>query len=128
MDNITDYETKEPAPTPMVVEMKEAAQFYANRIAKEIPEYKDIATGFIALLGELAEFVKANHTTGLVWNPKGQSPDDAIRGNLSYARLALRFLLILPTKKCNESPKMEVHHQPKVVLLLLHLLLLPISI
>jgi len=62
--------------------MKDAAQFYANRAAKDLPEYKEVATGFISLLTELAAFVKANHTTGLVWNPNGQSPDDALKGRL----------------------------------------------
>lgn len=86
--------TVEKTPGPFVNEMKDAAQFYANRVVKEFKERwvndsccltherltcgpvasdpKQIAwaRGFVALLDELRKYVLAHHTTGLMWNPK----------------------------------------------------------
>ncbi|KAK9718165.1 suppressor of rasval19 [Basidiobolus ranarum] len=66
----------EPAPAPYVGEMKDSAVFYANRVMKEFKDKdrKHIvwANSFISLLGDLQVYVKEHHTTGLVWNPKGQ--------------------------------------------------------
>jgi len=65
----------EPKPAPFVKEMIDAAQFYTNRVIKD---YKDTdanhsnwAKAFIAVLQELHDYVKKDHTTGLTWNPKG---------------------------------------------------------
>lgn len=65
----------EPKPGPFVGEMKDSAQFYSNRVIKD---YKDSdkshvewCRSFIKLLDTLKEYVMKNHTTGLVWNPKG---------------------------------------------------------
>merc|ERR1719154_227779 len=64
-----------PTPAPYVKEMNDAGQFYTNRVLKEWKE-KDAAhaawvKAWVATLGELQAFVKAHHTTGLVWNPQG---------------------------------------------------------
>ncbi|KAI9598790.1 adenylate cyclase associated N terminal-domain-containing protein [Syncephalis fuscata] len=68
--------TVEPAPAPYVGEMKESAHFYANRVLKD---YKDAdskhvewSNAFMAVLEELQSYVKAYHTTGLVWNSNGK--------------------------------------------------------
>ena len=65
----------EPTPAPFVGEMKEAGQFYANRVIKEFKEKDktsvEWASSFLSLLTELQGYVKQFHTTGLVWNPKG---------------------------------------------------------
>ncbi|KAJ3417612.1 hypothetical protein HDV05_000069 [Chytridiales sp. JEL 0842] len=65
----------EPTPGPFIGDMKDAAQFYANRVVKE---YKDkdkthvnLVQGFAAVLTDLQAYVKKHHTTGLTWNPKG---------------------------------------------------------
>jgi len=65
----------EPKPFPFVGEMRDAAQFYANRVIKEYKDkdrkHVDWANSYINLLSELQGYVKAHHTTGLVWNSKG---------------------------------------------------------
>ncbi|KAG0273124.1 hypothetical protein BGZ96_005006, partial [Linnemannia gamsii] len=71
--------TIEPKPAPFVGEMKDSAQFYANRVVKEWKE-KDQnhvlwVRAYIALLTELQNYVRKFHTTGLVWNPKGTPLD-----------------------------------------------------
>ncbi|KAI9203669.1 adenylate cyclase associated N terminal-domain-containing protein [Polychytrium aggregatum] len=65
----------EPAPAPFVGEMKDSAQFYANRVVKEYKD-KDRAhvewtRAYISILTDLQQYVKKWHTTGLAWNPKG---------------------------------------------------------
>jgi len=61
-----------PKPGPYVVQMKEAAEFYTNRVLKEGDDVnKSWARAFPVIFVELGNFVKKYHTTGLVWNPKG---------------------------------------------------------
>jgi len=60
-----------PAPAPFVREMRDAGQFYANRVLREKKEDKNIVNAWIALLNRLADFVKQHHTTGLQWNSNG---------------------------------------------------------
>jgi len=64
-----------PAPSPYVKEMKDAGQFYTNRVLKDWKE-KDSThavwvRSWVETLAELQSFVKQFHTTGLVWNPQG---------------------------------------------------------
>ncbi|ORY22976.1 adenylyl cyclase-associated protein [Naematelia encephala] len=65
----------EPAPAPFVLEMKNAAQFWADRVTKQFKETDtrvvDWAKSFIALVDALQKYVKQWHTTGVTWNPKG---------------------------------------------------------
>ena len=55
--------------------MKESAQFYANRVIKEFRDkdktHVDWTLTYTNLLNDLHGYVKAHHTTGLTWNPKG---------------------------------------------------------
>lgn len=64
-----------PKPAPHVQQSKESAEFYTNRVLKEFKDkdetHKEWSKSFPAVLLELQEFVKKNHTTGLVWNAKG---------------------------------------------------------
>jgi len=61
-----------PKPGPYVTQMKEAAEFYTNRVLKEGDDvHKAWARAFPAIFVELGNFVKKFHTTGLVWNAKG---------------------------------------------------------
>jgi len=60
-----------PAPVPFIREMKDAGQFYANRVIRERKEDKAIVDSWILVLTSLGDFVKEHHTTGLVWNSKG---------------------------------------------------------
>ncbi|KAG0225282.1 hypothetical protein BGW42_004571 [Actinomortierella wolfii] len=79
--------TIEPKPAQYVGEMKDIAQFYANRVLKDWKEKDENhvkwVRSFIALLTELQNYVKKVHTTGLVWNPKGQDPSVAINNRNS---------------------------------------------
>jgi len=63
-----------PKPGPYVVQMKEAAEFYTNRVLKDHKDnenHKSWARTFALILEDIANFVKKFHTTGLAWNPKG---------------------------------------------------------
>ncbi|KAG0294115.1 hypothetical protein BGZ98_001905 [Dissophora globulifera] len=79
----------EPKPAPYIAEMKDSAQFYANRVIKDWKE-KDVkhvewARSFTNLINELQNYVRKFHTTGLVWNPKGNTLDS---NNLTRAAAA----------------------------------------
>lgn len=65
----------EPKPGPYVGEMKDSAQFYANRVIKDFKDtdktHVEWSRSFTKLLEALKAYVLKTHTTGLVWNPKG---------------------------------------------------------
>ncbi len=67
--------TVSPAPAPFVKEMNDAGQFYTNRVLKEWKEkdktHVEWTKAWVATLADMQAYVKRNHTTGLVWNPKG---------------------------------------------------------
>ncbi|KAF9909945.1 hypothetical protein EC991_007748 [Linnemannia zychae] len=71
--------TIEPKPAPFVGEMKDSAQFYANRVVKDWKEKNQNhvlwVRAYMNLLNELQNYVRKFHTTGLVWNPKGTPLD-----------------------------------------------------
>lgn len=67
----------EPAPSPFVKEMSDAAQFYTNRVLKDYKE-KDVnhvnwVKMWVQLLTELQAYVKQYHTTGVTWNSSRKS-------------------------------------------------------
>ncbi|KAK9893444.1 hypothetical protein P389DRAFT_156183 [Cystobasidium minutum MCA 4210] len=68
--------TLDSKPVEFVGQMKDAAQFYANRVVKEFkdsdPKQVEWARSYVELLDELKKYVKAHQTTGLVWNKSGQ--------------------------------------------------------
>jgi adenylyl cyclase-associated protein len=61
-----------PKPTPYIVEMKDAAQFYGNRVLRDFKDKEPIhvqwVKAWIGTLLDLSEYVKEWHTTGLVFN------------------------------------------------------------
>jgi len=66
----------EPTPGPYIGDMKESAQFYANRVIKDMKD-KDTthvqwARSFMDLLEALRTYVMEHHRTGLTWNAQGQ--------------------------------------------------------
>nr|KAJ3419850.1 F-actin-capping protein subunit alpha [Polyrhizophydium stewartii] len=65
----------EPTPVPYIGELKDAAQFYANRVIKDFKEkgkhHVEWVQAYTGFLGELQAYVKQWHTTGLSWNPRG---------------------------------------------------------
>lgn len=71
------WPTVEPAPAPFIEGLKDSAQFYSNRVLKEFkdkePVHKEFASAVNSLFDELQRYVKKHHTTGLAWNPKGES-------------------------------------------------------
>lgn len=64
-------------PGPYVTDMKEATQFYGNRIIKDFKEkdktHVEWVRAYTAILDDLRKYVMDHHTTGLVWNAKGIS-------------------------------------------------------
>jgi len=64
-----------PAPAPFVKEMNDAGQFYLNRVLKDwkakSEKHVEWTKTWSQTLNELQAYVKAHHTTGLTWNPKG---------------------------------------------------------
>ncbi|KAJ2035128.1 F-actin-capping protein subunit alpha [Coemansia sp. RSA 922] len=73
----------EPTPVPYINDMKDSAQFYANRVLKKWREKDENQVewvkAFLSTLRELSAYVKLFHTTGLVWNPKGEDVEIAAR-------------------------------------------------
>ena len=66
----------EPTPGPYIGDMKDSAQFYANRIIKEYKGTDEAhvawARSFIAVLDAMRTYVMAHHRTGLAWQAHGQ--------------------------------------------------------
>ncbi|XP_074608508.1 adenylyl cyclase-associated protein 2-like [Acropora palmata] len=67
--------TVSPTPAPYVKEMVDAAQFYMNRVLKDYKGKDDTHVEWVKCLKDaltdLQAYVKANHTTGLVWSKTG---------------------------------------------------------
>ncbi|KAI7903386.1 adenylate cyclase associated N terminal-domain-containing protein [Cokeromyces recurvatus] len=79
--------TCEPTPVPFIRDMKDAAQFYSNRIMKEYkekdPKHVEWSKAFLAFIENLAVYVKETFPTGLTWNAKGEKPDNFIGKSFS---------------------------------------------
>ncbi|KAG0163489.1 hypothetical protein DFQ28_011614 [Apophysomyces sp. BC1034] len=80
--------TCEPTPVPFIRDMKDAAQFYSNRVVKEWKDKDKIhiewAQAFLSIFQDLGNFVKENYPTGLTWNAKGETVD-AFLGQLNVS-------------------------------------------
>ncbi|VDB95717.1 unnamed protein product [Peniophora sp. CBMAI 1063] len=67
-------------PGPYVGEVRDASQFYGNRIIKEFkekePKHVEWVRLYLDILESMRKYIMAHHTTGLVWNPKGMSVAD----------------------------------------------------
>lgn len=67
----------ESKPGPYVTDMKEATQFYGNRILKDFrekdPTHVEWVKAYTAIFDDLKKYVMEYHTTGLYWNTKGIS-------------------------------------------------------
>lgn len=67
--------TVSPKPAPYIKEMGDQALFYGNRVIKEYKgkdeNHVKWVRAFTGTITELQEYVKKNHTTGLVWNKQG---------------------------------------------------------
>ncbi|CAO3650261.1 unnamed protein product [Cunninghamella blakesleeana] len=72
----------EPTPVPHIREMKDAGQFYSNRVIKEYKEkdavHVEWARAYLNIFEQLATFVKETYPTGLTWNPKGDNAENHI--------------------------------------------------
>ncbi|KAJ3271248.1 F-actin-capping protein subunit alpha [Terramyces sp. JEL0728] len=79
-----------PTPAPYIGEMKDAAQFYANRVIKDNkdkhPTHVEWVNSYLGVLVELQAYVKQWHTTGLAWNPKGGDAKSANIGGAAAAQ------------------------------------------
>ncbi|KAJ2676973.1 F-actin-capping protein subunit alpha [Coemansia sp. RSA 1085] len=73
----------QPTPVPYINDMKESAEFYSNRVLKKWRDSDsnqvDWVKAFLSILREMAAYVKQYHTTGMVWNPHGGEPEQAIQ-------------------------------------------------
>jgi len=76
--------TVSPTPGPFVKEMRDAAQFYTNKV---LVAYKDKdkihvewTKAWIELLTQLQAYIKQFHTTGLSWNVAGVDASSATNG------------------------------------------------
>ncbi|EEY70080.1 adenylyl cyclase-associated protein, putative [Phytophthora infestans T30-4] len=65
----------EPAPKPFIESYVGGSDFWGNKIRVQYktsnPDQIAFVTAFKSLLTELMVYVKAHHTTGVTWNPKG---------------------------------------------------------
>ncbi|RMX66953.1 hypothetical protein DD238_002701 [Peronospora effusa] len=65
----------EPAPKPFIESYVGGSDFWGNKIRVQFKtsnsEQISFVTSFKSLLTELMAYVKAHHTTGVTWNPKG---------------------------------------------------------
>ncbi|KAI9478180.1 MAG: adenylate cyclase associated N terminal-domain-containing protein [Benjaminiella poitrasii] len=79
--------TCEPTPVPFIRDMKDAAQFYSNRLFKEYkekdPKHIEWSQAFLAFIEDLAVYVKQNFPAGLTWNAKGDKAEKFIGKSFS---------------------------------------------
>jgi adenylyl cyclase-associated protein len=65
----------EPTPGPFVNDARASSEFYSNKILVEFKKSNQDQVDWVShwntFLKDLFTFIKKNHTTGLVWNPKG---------------------------------------------------------
>jgi len=65
----------EPTPGPFVNDSRASSEFYSNKILMEFKKTNQDQVDWVhnwnSFLKELFTFIKKNHTTGLVWNPRG---------------------------------------------------------
>ncbi|KAG1709577.1 hypothetical protein DVH05_020227 [Phytophthora capsici] len=85
----------EPAPKPFIESYVGGSDFWGNKIRVQYktsnPDQIAFVTSFKSLLTELMAYVKAHHTTGVTWNPKGgdvASYTPAAAGAASTAKAA----------------------------------------
>jgi len=73
-----------PTPGPYVKEMKDAGQFYSNRVLMEYKDkdklHVDWVKSWTQVLSDLQQYIKQYHTTGVSWNPRGGSVSEAQSG------------------------------------------------
>jgi len=67
----------EPTPAPFLADIIPGSEMYANKVIMEFKgkeeQHVEFAKGYKNFLVELQKYVKAHHTTGLSWNPRGGS-------------------------------------------------------
>ncbi|KAH8860210.1 Adenylyl cyclase-associated protein isoform 3 [Schistosoma japonicum] len=113
-----------PAPAPYIKTMKEAAEFFTNRVIKEYEEKDTVHLAWkkalMSVLTALELYVKKHHTTGLVWNARGKpatasklsksSPTREVNSNCSVAlppppALTPAHLAAISLQGKNQSPQ-----------------------
>lgn len=67
-----------PAPASCIKDMKDAGQFYTNRILQDWKEkdktHTDWCKAWVQVLTQLQQYVRQYHTTGLTWAKAGSAP------------------------------------------------------
>jgi adenylyl cyclase-associated protein len=126
---------QENKPGPYVTEIKDATQFYGNRVIKEFKEkwvnekptvlpylllgrdktHVEWVKAFTAIFDDMKQYVMEHHTTGLVWNAKAR------KIHASSSRACVNG----PCYRAYPSPstRLQLHPLPPVVLRLPRLLL-----
>ena len=76
--------TVAPTPGPFVKEMKDAAQFYTNKVLVSWKDkdrlHVDWTKSWIEFLTQLQAYIKDYHTTGLTWNIRGADVSPGMNG------------------------------------------------
>ena len=89
--------TMAPTPGPFVKEMNDAGQFYTNRVLKDWKEkdktHVEWTKAWVGTLTDIQAYVKKNHTTGLVWNPKGGDAK-TLSGSSGECRSDIAFIYL----------------------------------
>ncbi|KAI9632103.1 adenylyl cyclase-associated protein [Dioszegia hungarica] len=97
----------EPAPAPFIGEMKNASQFWADRVTKQFKETKPEAIAwaksFTALIDALQAYVKQHHTTGVTWNPRGPPAPSSVPASSSAPAAAPSTAPSAPAAKSTPS-------------------------
>ncbi|KAF9364153.1 hypothetical protein BGX34_002367 [Mortierella sp. NVP85] len=98
----------EPKPAPFITEMINTAQFWANRVMTEYKEkdqnHVQWVRSFTALLTDLNSYVRKFHTTGLVWNPKGNALDSNSLSHTSAAPASAASSSVPPAPAAGGPP------------------------
>jgi adenylyl cyclase-associated protein len=103
-----------------VGEMRDASQFYANRIVREYKEgyawserkvddsgdtsHKEWQSTFIEILNELQKYVRKHFPQGIKWNPEGVPADTFIGTTTAPGQLAPPASALVPSGTSPTSP------------------------
>lgn len=71
-----------PTPAPYVKDMSDSGQFYGNKVLVAYKEkdktHVDWANSWKEFLAALHKFIRQHHTTGLVWNSRGETVNSSV--------------------------------------------------
>ncbi|RDW92052.1 adenylyl cyclase-associated protein [Coleophoma crateriformis] len=81
--SVVAWVTVDPKPHKHVEESLGSAQYYGNRVLKEFkekdPKQIEWIQTYYQIFKDLTEYVKQTYPSGIIWNPKGVSADEALK-------------------------------------------------